>query len=154
MLVAAASLAALASCGKCSCSGPADPEAEVRATMQTIQAAAATRRVSILKDHISEDYRDPDGRDRQALAGLLTFHYMRHRSHHVLAMVREVVMDGDEDARVEAYAALAGQKINAPADLANMSANLFHFTFFLRKEDGDWRCIRTAWERAIATDFL
>lgn len=122
--------------------------------MKTIAAAAATRQVSVLKEHVSESYKDGDGRDRQGVTQLLTFHYMRHRTHHVFSMVREVVMDGDEDARVEALAALAGQKINGPADLANMSANLFRFTFILRKEDGDWRCIRTSWERALATDFL
>ena len=142
----------MASCGKCS--GPADPEAEVRQTMKTIQAAAATGKVSILKEHVSQSYKDAGGRDRQALNQLLTLHYMRHRSHHVFSVVREVVMDGPEDAHVTALAALAGQRVNAPSDLANMSANLFRFRFTLRKEDGDWRCIRTTWERALAADFL
>lgn len=122
--------------------------------METIQAAAATGQVSILKEHVSENYKDGDGRDRQALTQLLTFHYMRHRSHHVFSVVREVAMDGDEDANVTALAALAGQRVDAPSDLANISANLFRFRFTLRKEDGDWRCIRTTWERALAADFL
>ena len=127
--------------------------------MKEIQEAAAASEVSVLREHVSEDYKDGAGRDREAIMGLLTFHYLRHRSHHVFSVVRDVAMDGPtgapDHARVETLVALAGQRVSSAADLANISADLFRFTFLLRREeDDDWRCVQAEWERARAIDFL
>ncbi len=130
------------------------PEAQVRAVMKEVQKAAAAAEVGKLKAFLSDGYNDARGNDRQAIAQLLTFHYMRHRSHHVFSLVRSVDALAPDAVKVVALAALAGQPIEGPEALADIHADLFRFTFHFALEDDDWLCVRVDWERARPPDFL
>ena len=57
------------------------PEQQVREVMDKVREAAASARVGELRDWISDDYKDARGQDKEVLAQLLRFHYLRHRHH-------------------------------------------------------------------------
>ena len=147
-------LAALASVPACKGCSESDPLAEATAAMEEIQAAAGRSDIAALKQRVSESYQDVEGRNRQALNELLTFHYLRNRTRHVYSVLVETTLVEPDEVRARVLAALAGQRVNTPADLANIRADLFRFEFHLRNEDGDWQVVRTAWERATPADFL
>ena len=133
---------------------PATPEEQVRQVMRTVQEAAKGADVKTLKGLVSEQYRDARGNDRQAIGQLLTFHYMRHRDHHVFSLVRDVLARAPDAVKVTALAALAGQPVDGPEALGRIHADLFRFTFQFALEDDEWRCVRVDWERASPPDFL
>jgi len=143
-----------AGCGRCGRAGGDDPEAQVRAVMARVEQAAKEADIKALRSFVSETYKDPDGRNKEAIGQFLTFHYLRNRSHHIFTVLRDVSLPEPDRARVEALVALAGQPISGPDALANVSANLFAFTFVLREEDDEWRFISTTWDRATPADFL
>jgi len=133
---------------------PSSPEAQVREVMRGVQEAAKKADVKTLKALISDSYHDATGKDRQAIGQLLTFHYMRHRDHHVFSIVRDVHEIAPDAVKVTALAALAGQPVKGPEALSRIHADLFRFTFQFALEDDEWLCVRVDWERARAPDFL
>ena len=149
-VVLVSSLLALTACKK----EQEPPEAQVRAVMREVSEAAKQARVKTLKSFVSEHYNDAQGNNRQAIGQLLTFHYMRHRSHHVFTLVRSVKALAPDSVKVVALAALAGQPIKGPEALAGLHADLFRFTFHFALEDDEWLCVRADWERARPPDFL
>src|SRR5690606_14292620 len=68
-VLAAAALA----CG----GGEETPEAAVRRTLAAIEAAAEARDVGAFAAHLSQDYADPYGIDRDAVRRIAAFHLLR-----------------------------------------------------------------------------
>jgi hypothetical protein len=148
MMLAAASLAACAA-------EPDSPEAQVRALLERAEEAAEEKRVGALKQLISEIYSDDHGQDRQAVAGLLTYYFLRNQSVHLLTRVRSIEFPEPARARATVFVAMAGMPIPGIDELARIRADLYRFDFSLADEaSGDWRVTRAAWRRATTDDFL
>lgn len=136
------------------CSGDAGrPEERVRAVLAAIESAAEARDVGAFKEHISEAYADARGQDKRAVAGLATFHFMRHQSVHLLTLVRDVEITAPGEAHAQALVAMAGRPIPGPEALASLRADLYRFDVALREEDGTWRVTGAAWSPAAADEF-
>jgi hypothetical protein len=134
-MLAAASLPACAA-------EPDSPEAQVRALLQRAEAAAEEKDVGALKQMVSESYSDDRGQDRQAIAGLLTFYFLRNQSIYLLTRVGKIEFPEPTRARTTVLVAMAGTPIPDIEELARIRADL------------DWRVTRAAWRRARADDFL
>jgi hypothetical protein len=132
---------------------PQSPEDRVRATLEAVEQAAEARDVGALKDHISDDYSDARGNDKQKIAGLATFHFMQNRGVHLLVQVRKVVVEKPGEARAVAIAAMAGRPIPGPEALPALNASLYYFDVELHEEDGEWRITRATWSPATTDDF-
>ena len=125
----------------------------MRAVLSAIETAAEARDVGALREHVSESYSDRRGNDARALAGIATFHFMQHRSVHLLTRVRHVEVSAPGEARAVALVAMAGTPIPGPEALAGLRASLYYFDVRLREEDGTWRVASAEWEPATADDF-
>ena len=149
-------LAALAALALAACSAPPDsPEAQVRALFAVAEAAAEEKDAGALKELVSEHYADDGGHDRQAIAGLLTFHFLRHQTIHLLTRIHAIEFPEPTRAATTIFVAMAGTPILIVDDLARVRADLYRFDFELADEgDGDWRVTRAAWRRATPEDFL
>ena len=149
-------LAALASLALAACSAqPDSPDAQVRALFAMAEAAAEEKDAGALKELVSEHYADDGGHDRQAIAGLLTFHFLRHQTIHLLTRIHAIGFPEPTRAATTTFVAMAGTPILIVDDLARVRADLYRFDFELADEgDGDWRVTRAAWRRATPEDFL
>jgi hypothetical protein len=79
-------LCAVLACG----SEPGPPQAQIRAVLEAAESAAEAKDVKALERSISESYRDPAGRDKRALGGLLAFTLLRHESIHLLTRIDDL----------------------------------------------------------------
>ena len=149
-------LAALASLALAACSAqPDSPDAQVRALFAMAEAAAEEKDAGALKELVSQHYADDGGHDRQAIAGLLTFHFLRHQTIHLLTRIHAIGFPEPTRAATTIFVAMAGTPILIVDDLARVRADLYRFDFELADEgDGDWRVTRAAWRRATPDDFL
>ena len=148
--------AAFAAIALAACSAqPDSPEAQVRALFDQAETAAEEKDAGALKDLVSEQYADDDGHDRQAIAALLSFHFIRHHSINLLTRVHAIAFPEPTRAETTIFVAMGGTPILVVDDLARVRADLYRFDFELVDEgDGDWRVTRAAWRRATREDFL
>ncbi len=126
---------------------------QVRTTLAALEAAVAAKDVAVIREHVSDAYRDAEGRDERALAGLATVHFMRNQSVHLLVRVRGVEFPAPGRARVDAVVALAGTPIADVESLPGVRAELYHFDGELVDEDGAWRVVSAAWRPAAFADI-
>lgn len=144
---------------------PGSPEAQVRALISRAESAAENKDIGRLKQLISERYSDERGQDRQAVAGLLSYYFLRHQTIHLFTRIQTVEFSDPEhanresadpgSARASVLVAMAGTPMLVVDDLARLRADLYRFDFELvREDDGEWRVARAAWSRATRGDFL
>jgi hypothetical protein len=134
---------------------PDSPEAQVHALLQRAETAAEEKRVGTLKQLVSESYSDDRGHDKQAVAGLLTYYFLRNQSVHLLTRVQSIEFPKPARAHATVLVAMAGTPIPGIDELVRIRADLYRFDFSLSDEGSDeWRVTRAAWRRAAADDFL
>jgi len=137
------------------CGGAATtPEEEVRAVLASAEAAVDAHDLRALKDLVAPDYHDAAGRDKAALESILTFHFLRNSSLHVLVRVRELEVDPKGSAQVEAIVATAGSPISGLEALADLDADLLWVDLGLARREGEWAVTHATWERARLEDLL
>lgn len=135
------------------CSKKEAPEARVRARIAAAVQAAESGDAAALLDVISSHYADNDGRDQRALDGVLRLYLLRHRPIYVYTHVPTVELLANDRARVVVYAAMAGHRIDAPAELTRLSASLYRFDLELELEQNAWRVRAAAWRPAELSEF-
>ena len=136
------------------CSEPETPEARLRALIESAEQAAENREGRLLRGYIADSYRDPDGRDRRTVDGILRLVLLRHESIHLLTRISEIGFPEDGRAHAVVYVAMAGRPIAGPAQLAALRASLYRFELGFVDEDGEWRVASAAWRRAEPADFI
>lgn len=136
------------------CASESDtPQARVRAYLAAGEAAAEDRDLLQLKEMISTQYIDRDGRDRRALTQLMAGYFLRHRGVHLLTQVERIGFAADARAQVTLLAAMAATPIADTQALFSLHADLYRFELELAEEDGEWKLMRAEWQPAIRSDF-
>jgi hypothetical protein len=127
----------------------------MRALLDQLEVAAEQKNLRPLKEMVSEQYSDEHGNDRQAVVGLLAFHFLRHQSIHLLKRVTTIEFPESGRASVRVYVAMAGRPIPDVDALTGLRADLYCFDFRLG-EGGEhgWLVTRAAWRPAEIADFL
>jgi hypothetical protein len=148
-----AAIALLAGWG---CSSEAEsPEARIRTLLEEMEVAAEQKDLGPLKAVVSEQYSDAQHNDRQAIIGLLTFHFLRNESIHLLTRVAAIEFPEPGRASVRVYVAMAGLPIPDVDALAQLRADLYRFDFHLGEGgESGWLVTSAAWRPAQAADFL
>ena len=109
--------------------------------------------MAAMKEHVSETYRDAEGRDRQAVGALVAFHLLRNRSPHLLTRIGEIDLPAPGEARAKVWVAMAAAPIPSAELLPALRADLYHFDLRFRDEDGAWRLVEAAFRPASLADF-
>ena len=136
-------------------SKPDSPEARVRALIKKAEVAAEQKDLGTLRNLISDHYLDEFRQDKQAILGILSFHFFRNQSIYLLTRIQTIAFP--EPARAEAVilVATAGQPIRGTEELVALRADLFRFDITLAdKGKGDWKVTRAQWRRVELKDFL
>ena len=136
-------------------SKPDSPEARVRALFNKAEVAAEKKDLGTLRALISDHYLDDLGQDKQAILGVLSFHFFRNQSIYLLTRIQTIAFP--ETARAEAvvFVATAGQPIRGTEELVALRADLFRFDITLADKGKDnWKVTRAQWRRVELKDFL
>ncbi len=142
----AAALACLLAAG---CAEPETPEAQVRAALDAIEAAAEAGDVGAFDELVSEAYADGYGHDKQQLADYVRFHVLRHpRGREVILRVRDVQLTSETTASVMAHAGFAG------AAQSSLSADAYALDLDLALEDDEWHVTWAQWRPVAPAELL
>jgi hypothetical protein len=148
-------LAAISAIAWPACSSePESAEARIRSLLAEMEVAAEAKDIRPLKAVVLERYADDRGNDRQAIVGLLAFHFLRNQSIHLLTRVTAVELPEPERALVTVYVAMGGRPIPNVDSLTRLRADLYRFDFALEETGNGWQVSRAAWRPAEARDFL
>jgi hypothetical protein len=141
--------------GRGCASEPESPEARMRVLLDQMEVAAEQKNLRPLKAMLSEQYSDEHHNDRQAILGLLAYHFLRNQSIHLLTRVTTIEFPEPGRAAVRVYVAMAGRPIPDVDALTRLRADLYRFDFRL-SEGGEsgWLVTGAAWRPAEAADFL
>jgi hypothetical protein len=147
---------AIASIAALSCeTREATMEERIRAFLGEMERAVEAGDVGPLERAIAEDYADPNGNDRDAIIGILTYHFLRNREIHLLTRIGTVEVAGKQGASVIAHVAMAGQPIPDAGALAGLRADLYRFDFSLADDgEGSFELFRAVWRPAGGEDFF
>jgi hypothetical protein len=151
----AALFAAIAAIAWPACSSPPQSaEDQIRVLLAEMEVAAEEKDLRPMKAVVSEQYTDEFGNDRQAIVRLLTYHFLRNQSIHLLTRVAAIEIPEPERASVTVYVAMAGRPIPNVDAMTQLRADLYRFDFALEDVEERWQVKRAAWRPAEARDFL
>jgi hypothetical protein len=143
------SLTTFMACG----SAPSSPEDEIRAVFRRAEIAIEAKDVKVVKNMISDDYRDQRGRDKDALRGVLAGHLLRNRDIHLFTRVAEIELGEDGRAHALIFVAMTGVPVQQPEALLAMKGHFYRVELDLVTDGGDWYVISANERPATASDL-
>ncbi len=119
------------------------------------ERAAGERSVRDLAKLVSEEYRDPAGRNKAEVLGVVRYYFLRSESVHILSKIRGIRVSDRDHAEAELLVAVAATPIGGVEALREMKAEL-HFLHldFDRQTDGQWRVVSGDRRPARLADFF
>lgn len=124
------------------CAGEAEgPEAQVRAWIDEMHAAAETKDRGEIVDRISPSYVDARGNSRDDIEKTLRVYFLRQNRITVIPNVDEIRIIGGTAAEVALTVAMAGTNSSA----FGLSADAYRFELELEADGGDWKLISARW---------
>lgn len=123
-----------------------DAEGEIAALVETAVDAAETGDAEALQAMISSAYEDGEGRDRRAIGFLVRTWLGRYPN--LLVMISDLRVEPvtTQLATARMSVTLLGRDGRRPL-LSGVDADRLHLRLALRRESGDWRITRAAWDR-------
>ncbi len=138
-----------------SCAQDAEtPEAQVRKLIKEAESAAENKHSGVLREFISERYRDSEGRDKRTIEGIIRYYFLRNQSIHLLTRTQAIRFPQPKRAEATVFVAMAGQPISSMQELPRIRADLHRFDIVFVTEDGAWKVVSAEWRRAVVEDFL
>jgi hypothetical protein len=117
----------LAACGKKS-----SDEEQVRALIDSVEAAAEARDASDVLEHIADDYADSSGLDKTQLRDFLRGYFLSHPKLELLVNIES--LEFPVDGLAQAVVTVATMELNDP-DLQRLKVEF-------RRKDGQWLVAR------------
>jgi hypothetical protein len=114
------------------CSAKSSDEEQVRALIDSVEAAAESRDASDVLAHVADDYSDSSGLDKRELQNFLRGYFLSHPKLELLVDIESVEFPVDGLAR--AVVSVATVELADP-DMRRLKVEL-------RRADGQWRVAR------------
>jgi hypothetical protein len=124
------------------CADSGSPEQQVRAVIDAMEVAAEARDVGDLTEHLSENYRDAQGQDREQAARYARGYFIANQSVHLLTRIESLEFPAPDEARVKLQVGMAGRGGETGQGL---SADLHDFDVVLIREGGEWKVSYADW---------
>ena len=132
-----------------------DPRAQIKSLLRQAETDAEARNIVALRKHISDHYADDQGRDAQAVLGVVALHLAHSGSVHLLTRIRTVTLLRPDHAEATLYLAMADVPIESEERLSGLRAELYRIDLVLTDEGrSDCKVTRAVWQRAKPIDFL
>ena len=125
------------------CSDRPSPEQQVRSIIDAMELAAEARDVGDLMEHLSDNYRDAQGQDRQQAALHARGYFISNQSVHLLTHIESLEFPAADEARVKLQVGMAGR--GGETGSGGLSADLHDFDLVLVQEGGEWKVSYADW---------
>ncbi len=140
----------------CSSEQELDKKTKLLHTMQAMETAIEAKGLDDFFEHVSDDFTSTKrGWNKKDAMRLLRIRLMRNKNVHVHQAIKSIDwLDGGEvQAEVAVVAALAGTAFSL-TDLPTLRADMVKFNVTFKLVDGEYKVIKTEWERANPSDFV
>jgi len=122
------------------CGSSGTPEDELRALVDSAEAAAEERDVSGLRDLVADDYEDASGRDAADVRNLLHAWLVAHPSVNLMTRIDSIELEGTELARVKVTVGMLGREASGESGW-DLAADIERRGSRLARGGDDWRVI-------------
>lgn len=129
-------------------------EDEIRAVVYGARDAATEKDVKGVMKYISDDYRDDEGNDRDAIKGIVFYQFMRAPKLSVFISSIDVQVKGDDAIADVKTVLVAGKTINEIKDIVPDDAAGYLFTIVFKKEAGSWKAKNGRWRNIGVSGLL
>ncbi|MCW8921342.1 MAG: hypothetical protein OQK68_07650 [Sedimenticola sp.] len=140
----------LTGCG----SDTTSPEEQIRKMLMAGEEAVESRSISAVQAHLSDQYSDRSGNQKRMLTRILGGYFIAHQSIHLLTQIGPIVLNGEDQAEVTIFVAVAGQPIHSASEFISLRADLLRFDLKLVYEASQWLIRSAHWRKADMSDFL
>jgi hypothetical protein len=125
------------------CSDPASPEQQVRAVVDSMEAAVEARDVGDLMEHVSSNYRDGQGQDRAEASRYARGYFVANQSVQLLTRIERLEFPAPDEARVKLQVGMAGR--GGEPGATTLNADLYDFDLTLIREGDEWKLSYADW---------
>jgi len=146
MRIRTAVIGALIVAGLAGCGDSETPETQVRATIAAIEEAAEARDVGGIMEHVSNQFRDAEGRDGTELSRYVRGYFIANQSIHLLSRIESIEFPTPEEARARVVVGMVGRDA-AASNAWNLAAEIHDFDVTFMLEDGEWKVTHARWGR-------
>ena len=129
------------------CGGAQSPESQVRAVIETGEAAAEARDLSALMDLVSPDYQDDSGRDSRELRNYVHGYLIANQSIRLLTRIDNIEFPYRDMARVDLTVGSLGREATDDSSF-DRAADVEQLSIELQLDDGEWKVTRAQRDRA------
>jgi hypothetical protein len=128
------------------CGDTDSPEAQIRSVIERIELAAEARDVSDVLEHVTLEYRDHHGNDRDEVARAMRGYFIANQSIHLLTRVEELSFPAEDEARATVLVGMVGRDA-AAANSWDLAADLYRFEVAIVRDEGEWKINWARWRR-------
>lgn len=122
------------------------PEEQVKSALAAFETAAEARSLSGMMAHISDDYRDHEGRTKKQIQQIAQVYLLQNQQIHIFTKISSLQIT-DGQAIVEVSAGMAARESDLNAQAGQMNADLHRFALVLTDEGDSWKIISASWSR-------
>lgn len=127
------------------CKKPVSEEDRIKTMIDETADFAKAKDIKAILANISDDYKDPQGNDRNAIKGILFIYLKGYEKVGVFVRDTQVTVDGDEaEARVKVILT-GGEDPDTMGSMVPSTGGGYLIDMRLVNEDGDWKVIRATW---------
>ncbi len=127
------------------CKKPMSEEDRIKTMITDTADLARQKDIKGILEHVSKDYKDPEGNDRNALKGILFVYFQGYEKVGVFVRDIQVTVNGDEAEAVIKVILTGGEDPDTMGDVVPKSGGGYLIDMKLAKEGGDWMVVRATW---------
>jgi hypothetical protein len=136
------------------CKKPVSEEDRVKAVINDTAKLAEAKDIKGVLEHISKDYKDPEGNDRNAVKGLLFVYFQEYEKVGLFVRDIQVTVEGGEAQAQVKVILTGGEDPETIGDVVPASAGGYLLDLKLVNEDGEWMVVRGTWTDIGFTNAL
>jgi hypothetical protein len=136
------------------CKKPVSEEDRVKAVINDTAKLAEAKDIKGILEHISKDYKDPEGNDRNAVKALLFVYFQQYEKVGLFVRDIQVTVEGDEAQAQVKVILTGGEDPDTIGDVVPASAGGYLLDLKLVNEDGEWMVVRGTWTDIGFTNAL
>jgi hypothetical protein len=127
------------------CKKPLSEEDKIKAMITETADLAKGKDIKGILKHVSENYKDQEGNDRNALKGILFIYLQGYQKVGVFVRDIQVTVDGGEAEAQVKVILTGGEDPDTLGGVVPETGGGYLIDMKLVNEDGDWMVIRATW---------
>ncbi len=131
----------------CTEDAPETPEEHVRAVISAIEAGIEDRDTSDIFDHVSQNYQDHRGKDRDDLRKLAQVYLFANQNIELIVHINSIEQINSQSIAVEATVTMVGTAARTNSRLTGLRMDNQRVSGAFVLEQTEWKLSSVSWER-------